>query len=83
MNRLYVDEALKTRLDQCATRTELCDQDGRVLGVYIPEAERKRRIYELVKSQTTPDHIAELERIAQEKPDGRPLEEILKSLHDS
>ncbi len=81
MNRLYVDEALKSRLDQCATRTEFCDQDGRVLGIYIPEAER--RLYELAKAQMTPDRIAELERLAQEKPEGKSLEEILKSLHDS
>ena len=43
MNRLYVDDALKSRLDQCATRTEMCDQDGRVLGIYIPEAEHETR----------------------------------------
>ena len=83
MNRVYVDEALKSRLDQCATRTEFCDRDGRVLGVYLPEAERERRLYELAIAEMTPERIAELERIAQEKPEGRSLEEILKSLHDS
>ena len=40
-------------------------------------------MYELVKAQMTPERIADLERIAQEKPEGRPLEEILKSLQDS
>jgi len=81
MNRLYVDEALKSTLDQCATRTELCDQDGRVLGIYIPEAVRERRLYELAKAQMTPESVAELERRAQE-PGGYTTAEVLQRLRE-
>ncbi len=62
MNRLVVDENLSSKLDHCTNRTELCDTNGRVLGVYEPEAVRQRRIYEIAKSRMTPEDIAELER---------------------
>lgn len=62
MNRLVVDESLCSKLDRCTNRIELCDANGRVLGVYEPESARQRRIYEIAKAQMTPELIAELER---------------------
>jgi hypothetical protein len=59
---MVIDDSLSSKLDRCANRTELCDADGRVLGVYIPDVVRQRRLYEIAKSRMTPELIAELER---------------------
>lgn len=66
MDRLVIDETLSSRLDRCTTRTELCDQEGRILGVYIPEAVRERRMYERAKAAMTPEFLDEIERRSQE-----------------
>ncbi len=79
MNRLYVDEGFQSKLDQCTSRTELCDANGRVLGIYIPDAERERRIYERVRAAMTPADVEELERRSLE-PGGFTTAEVMQQL---
>jgi hypothetical protein len=81
MNRLYVDEGLQTKLDQCTVRTELCDASGRVLGVYIPKAERERRLYERARAGLSPEIVEELKRRSQEI-EGLTTDQVLQSLRD-
>ena len=81
MDQLIIDATLSSKLNQCTSRTKICDQNGRVLGVYVPEAVRERRIYELVKAQMTPEFIEELERRAQE-PGGYTTAEVMQRLHE-
>ena len=66
MDRIVIDETLSSRLDQCTSRTELCAHDGRILGVYIPEAVRERRMYERAKAAMSPEFLEEIERRSQE-----------------
>lgn len=76
MNRVLVDDALRLKLDECQTKTEICDKDGRVLGVYTPAADLDRRWYEWARGQYSEE---ELNRIANE-PGEKTTEEVLKSL---
>ncbi len=83
MVQLLLDDNFRMKLDEIRVPTELCDKAGRVLGVFTPAVDPDRKWYEWAKSQHTEQDEIELERIAQEKPDGRTLQEILKSLRDS
>jgi hypothetical protein len=83
MNRVLVDDSLRSKLDEFRDETELCDKNGKVLGVFRPATDPNRKWYEWAKSRHTEQDEKELERIAQEKPEGRTLQEILKSLRDS
>jgi len=82
MNRLVVDENLPSKLDQCTDRTELCDAGGRILGVFVPEAVRERRMYERIRAELTPDRIAEIERLAEEPGPFYTTAEVLQKLRD-
>jgi hypothetical protein len=79
MNRIYVDEEFQSKLDQCIARTELCDANGRVLGIYIPDSYRERRAYERARADMTPAIVAELEKRSQE-PGGFTTQEVLQKL---
>ena len=81
MNRLYVDENFQSRLDKCTARTELCDANGRVLGIYIPDAGREHRIYERARSAITPAMVEELERRSQE-PGEFTTEQVMQRLRE-
>jgi hypothetical protein len=82
MNRLVVDENLPSKLDQCTDRTELYDADGRILGVFVPEAVRERRMYDRIRAELTPERIAEIERRAQDPGPGYTTAEVMQKLRD-
>jgi hypothetical protein len=52
MNRVLVDDAVRSTLRECSTQTELCDKDGRVLGVYTPITDPDRKWYSGLKDAT-------------------------------
>jgi hypothetical protein len=66
MNRVVVDDALCSQLDEFHASTELCNKEGRVLGVFLPAQERERRRYERARAQFSPEDIKELERRSQD-----------------
>ena len=72
MNRITVDNALKSRLDGVAEPVEVCDAQGRMLGHFIPVAA-------LVKPDGCPYSTDELNRMRGED-GGRSLAEIWESL---
>jgi hypothetical protein len=76
MNRATVDDDFGAKLDKICTKTEFCDKDGRVLGVYIPIKVQEREWYEWAKRQHTEE---ELDRICDE-PGEKTTAEVLKSL---
>jgi hypothetical protein len=76
MNRVLVDDAVRSKLDECRTTTEICDKEGRILGVFTPAADLDRRWYEWAKGQYSEE---ELNRIANE-PGEMTTAEVLKSL---
>ena len=76
MNRAVVDDSFRSKLDEFRTQTELCDKDGRLIGVFTPA---------FVDDDALCDHIAslisdeELERRKKE-PGGKTTAELLAYL---
>lgn len=77
MNRALIDDALRSKLDEFRDETELCDKEGRVIGVFKPDP--NRRWYEWAKARHTAQDETELDRIAEE-PGGKSFPDLLKSL---
>lgn len=78
MPRIIVDESLKNKLHQLDEPAEICDQDGRVLGKFLPtfnpdeyeglkspisEQEIEARMKSKGKTYTTAEVLAHLEKI--------------------
>jgi hypothetical protein len=76
MNKVIVDDALRSKLNGLNDDVELCDATGQTLGHFVPEDFYKELVYAWLNAQITDE---ELEQISRE-PGGRPLAEIWKSL---
>ncbi len=78
MPRIIVDESLKNKLDQLDEPAEICDQDGRVLGKFLPafnpdeyegleppisEQEIEARMKSKGKTYTTGEVLTHLEKL--------------------
>lgn len=74
MNRVVVDETLRSKLENFRSRLELCDESGHVLGYLTPAVDPA--MYQGVESPTSPE---ELQRRSQEG-GGRELADILQDL---
>lgn len=76
MTRVTVDESLRSRLNTFTEHLELCDESGRTIGRFLPEATYRKLLYSSVESRFSAE---ETERRRQEK-GGRSLAEIWQSL---
>jgi len=72
MNRITVDDPLKTQLDGLAEPVEVVDETGRRLGHFVPTLVT-------MDSDDCPYSTEELERMRRQQ-GGHPLAEIWKSL---
>jgi hypothetical protein len=79
VNRVFVDDALRSKLDQFETETELCDKDGKVFGVFTPVNDPDRRWYEWAKGRYSDE---ELERRCNE-PGEKTTAEVLDRLREA
>ena len=79
MNRVLVDDDVRSKLDECRTQTELCDKEGRILGVFTPVADPDRKWYEWAKGRFSDE---ELERRCNE-PGEKTTAEVLKALREA
>lgn len=79
MVRLLLDDGLRKKLYEIRVPTELCDKDGRVLGLFTPAADPDRKWYEWAKGRYSDE---ELERRCNE-PGGKTTAEVLKALHET
>ena len=79
MNRVVIDDALRSKLDEFRIETELCDKSGNVIGLYKPATDPNRHWYEWEKRHFTPQDEAEMERRCNE-PGERTTAEVLKAL---
>jgi hypothetical protein len=76
MSRVIVDESLRAKLNGLQEKTELCDEAGQTLGLFLPE----EQYWKLqLAADGCPLTYEELQRRRQEK-GGRTLAEIWKSL---
>jgi len=78
MNRAVVDDAFRARLDEFRTQTELCDKEGRVIGVYIPTASQVNKWYDQLRGRYTEE---EPDRRCNE-PGEKTTAEVLKALRE-
>jgi len=76
MNRVMLDEALRSKLGDLSQQSQICDQEGQVVGLYIPLPEYDPALYRWAEAQIGDE---ELERRAQE-PGGRTTAEVLERL---
>ena len=79
MNRVYVDDALQSKLDELRTRAELCGKDRQLIGYFIPAVPSDREIYDWARGQYSEE---ELDRRCNE-PGEKTTAEVLKALHGS
>jgi hypothetical protein len=77
MQSVVADPVLRERLFNLTEEVEVRDEDGRVLGKFVPRPRLSPEYEELMK--TCPFSDEELERRSRE-PGGRTLAEIWKSL---
>ena len=78
MNRVLVDDAMRTTLGKLRWQAEFCDQSGKVLGYFIPAEQDRQSLREWGHSRISDD---ELEKRAQE-PGAFTTAEVLKRLHE-
>jgi len=77
--RVVESDALRSKLDEFRDETELCDQNGNLIGIFKPAADPNRRWYEWAKGRHTAQDEIELDRIAAE-PGAKATAEVLESL---
>lgn len=78
MNKIVVDETLKSKLQNLDSRLELCDEGGKTLGFFVPAAERERLLRAWARGEFGDE---ELQR-ARDQEGGLPLAEVLADLSD-
>lgn len=78
MQKITLNEALRTQLNGLDANVELCDESGRTLGHFVPLAEYRKLLTAVAEGQC-PYSEEELQKFEQQT-DGRPLAEIWKSL---
>lgn len=77
MDRILVDNALRTTLGKLRSQAEFCDESGTILGYYFPIEQGSQSLRDWVRSRISDE---ELERRAQE-PGGFTTAEVMKRLH--
>jgi hypothetical protein len=78
MNRVLVDDAMRTTLGKLHSQAEFCDESGKVLGYFIPAEQDRQSLREWVHSRISDE---ELEKRDQE-PGALTTAEVLKRLHE-
>jgi hypothetical protein len=76
MRKLTLDSQLRGLLNGLDEQIEVCDETGKIVGYFVPEADYRQFVYAWLNAQVTDE---ELEQAARE-PGGRTLAEIWKSL---
>jgi hypothetical protein len=76
MDRITLDDNLRTKLNGLSSPVAVCDESGQVIGHFLSDDYYKKLMYAWLKSQHTDE---ELEKDL-EQTGGRPLAEIWKSL---
>jgi hypothetical protein len=72
MTKVILDEILRAKLNGLDEHLELCDEEGRTLGHYLPAIEYKELLVDWSKARAS---VEELDRRMQE-PGGSTLAEI-------
>jgi hypothetical protein len=76
MTRFVLDPSLRSRLPDLESPVEFCDEAGKPLGVFIPNTERERLLYEWARAAFSDAELA----AARSEPDGCGIDEVLARL---
>jgi hypothetical protein len=76
MNRITLDQTMRSKPGDVSKQSEICDEQGKVVGYYLPLVADGPSLYRWAEAQVTPE---ELERRARE-PGGKTTAEILERL---
>jgi hypothetical protein len=57
MNRIVIESAIRSRLDELEAQMEFCDESGRTLGYFVPVPEQDRQLYDWARRQFTDEEI--------------------------
>jgi hypothetical protein len=77
MDKVILDPALREKLNGLDREVELCDETGRTVGHYLPDAVYRKLVLASLKIRLTEE---EIEQRRQQKGTGRSLAEIWKRL---
>ena len=78
MNKILIDEALRSRLNDLSSHLEFCDESGRTLGFSVPAPECNQPLYEWAQRQFCDEEIARARR----EPGGLTIDEVLEGLRE-
>ena len=76
MDKITLDQGLREKLNGLDQTIEVCDEGGRTVGYFVPDAAYRTLVYAWLNAQVTDE---ELERLSHER-GGQPLAEFWKSL---
>lgn len=79
MNKVIIDSALRSKLQNLDSRLEFRDESGRTLGYFVPASEQQRLLYAWARTEFSDE---EIER-ARNEPGGLSIAEVLAELHDT
>lgn len=79
MEKILLDDELRSRLNGLNTELELTDESGRTMGHFLPPEIYKKLLYAYAMSKC-PYTEAELAQLRQEREGARPLAEFWKEM---
>ncbi len=77
MHRLVLDSATSAKLQNSGDSLELCDNDGRTLGYFLPPELHQRLLYAWAKSQFTDEELEQ----ARKEPGGMATADAIEYLN--
>ena len=76
MTTVIVDKELREKLKDLNHEVVFCDDTGRTIGRFLPEADYMKILYERARNMITDEELDEAEK----EPGGKPLAEIMARL---
>ena len=76
MTKVMIDESLRSKLNGMDDQVELCDESGRTMGHFLPDAVYRKLLYAFDQCPYSEEEL----RGHMEEPGGRPLDEIWRRL---
>lgn len=76
MDRITLDDNLRTKLNGLSSPVAVCDESGQIIGHFLSDEFYKKLMYAWLLSQPVDEELEQ----ARHETGGRPLAEIWKSL---
>jgi hypothetical protein len=76
MSRITLDETLRAKINDLGEEIEICDDEGRIIGYYVPAECHRKMLYAWAKEQFTDEEL----QAARRETGGRSLTEFWAEL---